>query len=660
MLQATSGIVSYLLTNKQTNPDLASPANDFDLYANSKWKLENQLPADKPMWGTFHVLRDQNQDRLHQILEESDTPLKPMYQAGMNMENRNDQETIPIQHHLAQVHSMTNTDDLLKLFARFNQDGISCPFSIGVDQDQKNSSMNTLMVSQSGLGLPGKEYYSNDDQETRDKYMAHLAQYLDSNTIMEVETQIADAHLDKQSMRDVEKTYNKQTLGDWQTTLTHDWLTNYFQQITDKLTPESELVMSSPEYWQKLDQLLDTISLDQWKQYLTWKVYQSTVSYLSEDLESWHFEFYGQTLSGQKEQEQLYKRVTKTVDGSAGELLGQAYVDQYFPPSSKEYLLEMIDRLKASLQVMLQDSEWMSDSTKEAAMVKLNKIRAKVGYPDEWTDFSELNFDGCESYYEYVLRCRQFDFQKDLKELYQPVNPNKWYMTPQTINAYYSPPENCIVFPAGILQPPMFDPTQSDGANFGGIGAIIGHEITHGYDTMGNKYNGDGNLENWWQELDQERFDAEVQKIINQFDQYPVLDEKANGTFLKEEDLADMGGLRMSYRALMDLLKSKYWGPKRQAFASAYNKMIPASHPRFEEFYFKHEIQDFFINWANSFKCNVSDERARQLLKIDPHAPSKWRINGPLSAMPEFHHAFGVLDGDAMFLPEDERCNVWQ
>lgn len=635
------------------------PGDDFYDYVNGGWLKRNPIPGTETRWGSFNILDDSTRHRVKGIIEETaklkDAPMgsaqqkiRDFYKTAMDtvaIEKMGAQPLIPF---IKRVNSISNKQELVSLIADFHRLGISCFFSFYVGQDDKNSEQNVIFLSQGGLSLPDRDYYLKDDEESkgiRDKYMKLITEQLNlanvglpdgsSNDILNLETELARNSRTRVALRDPESNYNKMRTEEFFNLIPSLPLKTYFEKL--RIT-ENEVVVGQPEFFKSLNEIISKYSLDQLKTYLIWHLVDEKANTLSSAFEKNNFDFYSATLSGAKEMKPRWKRVLGSMNGNMGELIGQLYVKKYFPPQAKEKVTVLVKNLIAAYKERILSRTWMDEQTKKAAIAKLDKVMLKLAYPDKWKDFSNLEVK-TDSYFENDNRASTFWFDYNLNKLGKPVDRTEWAMAPQTVNAYYNPGMNEIVFPAAIMQPPFFDPNADDAVNYGGMGVVIGHELTHGFDDQGSQYDANGNLKNWWTESDKERFKQNTAKLVKQFNSFDAIDTlHVNGELTLGENIADLGGLIMSYAALQKV-------SKLQQSVGGAGGFTPE--------------QRFFINYAQIWRNNIRPEELKKRLKVDPHSPGKFRTNGPLPNMPEFYKAFNVTKENKMYLPPEERAEIW-
>ncbi len=652
----TQKVQTLDLTDMDTT---ASPATDFDAYANGGWKKKNPLPDEKSRYGTFDKLDDQAKKQVKSLFSEIaagnyaeggiERKISDFYSSGMDSANIEKLGTGPIQKYLAQADSISTIAGLQKVVAQWHQMGIKPLFFLFADADQKNSSMEVAYLHQGGLKMPNRDYYLNKDEhsvEIQKKYRAFIANMFQligspeeesekqAETVYAMEEKMAGFSMSLLDQRDPYKVYHKMTVsGLSQIAPGYDWAA-YFKEIG--LNDPGELIVSQPDFFAGISKMMQTEPVGSWRLYMKWQLVSSLAGYLPKAYSDLSFDFYGKTLSGSLAERPRWKRVQGTVDAAMSEAVGQLYVAKYFPPEAKQRMVRLVENLRASLGKRIQDLSWMGDTTKQKALEKLEAITVKVGYPDKWRDYSRLQVSK-DDYLDNVLNAGRFDFQRILSKVNKPVDKTEWQMPPQMVNAYYNPTANEIVFPAAILQPPFFYMNGDDAINYGAIGVVIGHEMTHGFDDQGRQYNKEGNLEDWWTYQDADRFKARTAILAGQYDQYTVLDTvKANGKLTLGENIADLGGLNVAYYALQKELNGNE--EKTDGFTPE---------------------QRFFLSYAHLWAQNIRDEEKLRLTKVDVHSLGKYRVIGPLKNMPEFYKAFNIKKGDAMYLSDDQRAVIW-
>ncbi|MNS68128.1 Neutral endopeptidase [compost metagenome] len=557
----------------------------------------------------------------------------------------------PISNELATITAISSQKDLVSAITAFHKSGYAPGYNFVIYQDDKNSSQVISQLSQGGLGLPDREYYFNTDERSvkiRAEYVKHLVNMFkilgddnktankNADAVMRLETALAEVSMTKVEQRDPNKIYRKMTVKDLNAlTPMTDW-----KEILKDYTGKdiTEVLVRQPNFLKELDKQFIATPLNEWKAYLRWNIIRTAAPYLSNKAVVENFNFYGKVLTGQKVLKPRENRVAIEIDQNLGEVLGRIYVNNHFRPEAKARMIELINNLSTTYEERIKRLDWMSDATKEKALIKLHAIIRKIGYPDKWRDYSQVHISRT-AYYGNVVECRKFDFQTMIDKLGKPVDKTEWLMTTPTINAYYNPTVNEIVFPAGILQFPFFDFNADDAVNYGGIGAAIGHEMTHGFDDEGRQYDAEGNLKDWWTNDDAERFKAHAFRVEEQYSAYTVLNGTmhVNGKLTLGENLADLGGLNIAYEAFKKTPQGKN------------NELIDGFTPD----------QRFFLSWAQVWRANIRDEAQAQRIVTDPHSPGKYRCNGPVSNMPEFYKAFNVKEGDPMWRATGDRAKVW-
>ncbi|MFZ0455804.1 MAG: M13 family metallopeptidase [Ignavibacteriaceae bacterium] len=639
----------------------ANPANDFYQYAVGNWIKNNPIPKEYSQWGTFAVLAEKNYKILHKILEDAannkdagkgsiQQKIGDFYFAGMDTDKIEADGIKPIEAELNKIDAINTKKDLLDEIV-YQHVHLGAPlFSFGSGIDAKNSKMEIAQLVQGGLGLPDKDYYLNKDsysKEVREKYINHLTNMFrligekepvskeDASAVMNIETRLAKASMSKVERRDPNKTYHKMNLVKLeQLSPGFNW-SDYFKK--SGIPNIDSLNVEQPDFFKEVSKVVEETPIDNWKPYLKWNLVNSSANYLDSNFVNEHFDFYSKFLYGSKVLQPRWKRVLFRADGSIGELLGQLYVKEVFPPEAKVRALKIVRSLLEAMQERINNLDWMSPDTKKQALHKLDLFKVKIGYPDKWIDYKALNIER-DSYYTNAIRCAEFSFNRDIKKIDNPVDPTEWEMTPQTVNAYYEPLRNEIVFPAAILQPPFFNQNADDAINYGAMGAVIGHEITHGFDDQGRQYDASGNVKDWWTKDDETKFNEHAKKIIEQFDSYmPVDTMHVNGKLTEGENIADLGGLNVSFTAFKKTDEYKS-GEKIDGYTPT---------------------QRFFLGWAQVWESNTRPQTAKLLIKTDPHSPDRFRVNGPFSNMPEFWKAFNVKEGEPMRAPAVKLVKIW-
>lgn len=636
-----------------------SPSADFDNFANGGWKKRFPIPDEKSRFGSFDLLADTSEAQVKTLFNEIvgkkqeagslGQKIADFYNMGMDTAQIEANGLEPLQPLIDQISALQTKEDVMKEVADLHTKGISPLFSFFASADQKNSTMEVAYVYQGGLGMPDRDYYMKEDQGSKDiqvAYHIHLQKMfiltgLDESTskanadiVYGIERRLAAVSMTRLEQRDPYNIYHKMNLdGIQKISPEYNW-TGYFQGVG--LQNPGEFIVGQPDFVAEMAKMVKEVPVDQWKVYLKWNVLNSLATNLPAAIVNQNFDFYGKTLTGSKAQRPRWKRVQGATDNALSEAIGQLYVQKYFPAESKKRMLELVGNLKVSLGERIQQLKWMGDSTKVKAIEKLNAISVKIGYPDKWRDYSLLKVSS-DSYVDNVLRAGNFDFNFMVSKINKPVDRTEWGMSPQTVNAYYNPSMNEIVFPAAILQPPFFFIDGDDAVNYGAIGVVIGHEMTHGFDDQGRQYDKVGNLTDWWTAEDSKLFGERTKVLANQFDNFTVLDTiKANGELSLGENIADLGGLNVSYYALRKALTGN-------------EKPIDGFIPD----------QRFFLSYAHIWAQNIRDKEIIRRTKEDVHSLGHFRVIGPLRNLPEFHKAFNVKEGDYMFLNDGERAVIW-
>ncbi|GJQ21397.1 MAG: peptidase M13 [Bacteroidia bacterium] len=644
------------------NMDLTvRPCDNFYSYANGTWLKNTPIPSEFSSWGSFTELAEKNNEVLKEILETAAKDMRApkgsniqkvgdFYATGMDSAAIEALGFTPIRDDLRRIDAIASTGDLQAELARLHASGVGGVFGFSSGIDAKNSAQVIGQISQGGLGLPDREFYFEQDQKSKDirqEYVGHIAAMFrligldkeaaqeDATTVMAFETRLAKASRTRVERRDPDKNYNKMTQQQLVELSPHFGWARFFEAVG---SPDpGDINVGQPEFLKEVDLMLTEVPLNDWKVYLRWRVLRNAAPALSSAFVQENFRFYGTILTGAKEIQPRWKRIRAVINNLLGEALGEMYVARAFPPEAKAKALEMVNNLKDAMREHIRKLDWMDDSTKAAALKKLNSFGVKIGYPDKWRDYSGLPIDR-SSYFENLRRASEFNTAHNLGKIGKPVDKTEWGMTPPTVNAYYSATRNEIVFPAGILQPPFFDFKADDAVNYGGMGAVIGHEISHGFDDQGSKFDADGNLRMWWTAETRKRFEERTAVLGAQFDGYTVLDSlRVNGKLTMGENIGDLGGLALAYTALMNSLKGKSVGP------------IDGFTPQ----------QRFFLSWAQVWRRNVRPEQLRLQVKTDTHSPAEFRTNGPVVNLQEWYDAFGCGPDGAMYVPVDKRAKIW-
>ena len=639
------------------------PGDDFFAYTNGKWLKNNPIPADKNSKDAFDELFERNRENIREIIIDAATAkevvagsnkqkIGTFYKSGMDTVKIGEQGIKPLKVFFDKIESIKTIDDVQLTGAFFQSYSISPFFYLFSNQDSKNSNNVIAQCYQAGLGLPERDYYFNNDESTkkiREKYLIHLTKMFEllkdepavaeknARTVMSMETQLAKASFTNVENQDPQKTYNKFDIEGLNKLSQNIKWAAYFTQTG--YADLKEINIYQPGFFKELGNMMKSVSVDDWKTFLRWQLINSTASLLSKDFENQNFDFYYTTLSGQEKMEPRWKLVLDATSGSLGEAIGQLYVEKYFPPVAKERMTNLVMNLKTSLKQRIENLAWMGPQTKQEALAKLDKMGVKVGYPNKWRDYSGLEITP-DSYVMNVLNSQAFEFRYKMNKVGKPVDREEWGMTPQTVNAGYYPNKNEIVFPAGILQPPFFNLDADDAVNYGAIGMVIGHEMTHGFDNQGRQFDKDGNLRDWWTKDDSKAFEDRAAMLIDQYNHFEVLDSAfVNGKLTLGENIADLGGATISYNAYKLSLEGKETPKPIDGFT---------------------DTQRFFLSYAQIWRTNMRDEELRKRVKTDVHSPAKVRINGVVYNMPEFYAAFpDVKPGDKLFRPVEQRPVIW-
>jgi putative endopeptidase len=637
------------------------PGADFFHYAAGNWIKANPVPADKSRWGGFMELQERNWFLIHEILDslttsaavQDNSPAQKVRDLYLSALDTNALEKLgfkPLEPDLRRIAALEGGNDVLRLLADFHQRGIGAFFRQSVEPDAKDSSVYALYLGQGGLSLPDRDYYLKEDfAKIRQAFTTHLAAMLTllgeepaaarahAATVLELETALAKASKSRVDLRDPIANYHKFAVADVVRDYPDAPLTVYLKGLG--LENLKDVVIEQPEFFRALYALADERPLDELETYLRWHLLNARAPYLNAAAEGESFAFYGKVLRGQPSQEPRWQRAAKVIDGQIGEALGQLFVARYFPPSARARMSELVDNLKAVFHDRLAKVDWMTETTRAKALAKFARFTQKIGYPDPFRDYSTVEIRA-DDYVGNVQRAELFESRRQLARVGRAVDKTEWDMTPQTVNAYFNPSQNEIVFPAGILQPPFFDMEMDDGVNYGAIGVVIGHEITHGYDDQGRKYDAEGNLNDWWTEADAKAFDARAQKVVEQYNAYEALPGlHVNGKLTLGENIADLGGTSIAYEALERAL----------AKDPAKRKTIDGFTPE----------QRFFLSLSQIWRINCREAEVRRLITVDPHSPGQFRGVGPHVNTREFYDAFGIKEGAPLWRAPEARARIW-
>ena len=631
---------------------------DFNLYGNGGWLKANPIPADQSYWGSFTILEETNRESLHKVLEKvskannapgtDDQKVGDFYVTCMDEAAIETQGITPLKGELAAIDKIATVAELQAQIARLQTMGVNAVFNFGSDQDRKNASEVIAGAYQGGLGMPDRDYYlktDDDSKKLRDQYVAHLTKMFglmgdnaakaaaNAKTVMALETKLAEASMTRVERRDPDKTYNRKTMAELaQLTPNFSW-TAYLKQVS--APPVPAINVGQPKYFEAVSKELTATPLSDWKTYLRWHLVHSASPSLSKAFVDETFDFYDKTLQGTPENEVRWKRCVSATDNAIGMALGKVYVRDYFPPESKARADAMVKGLIAALRADLQTLPWMGEATRKAAIAKLDTFDPKIGYPSKWRDYSALKIDR-GPYILNLQRANEFEYQRDLLKIGQPVDKTDWDMSPPTVNAYYNPQKNEIVFPAGILQPPFFDAKADDAVNYGAMGAVIGHEMTHGFDDQGRKFDAQGNMREWWTPEDLKNYEERSKCVEDQYNSYVFEGQHVNGKLVLGEATADLGGLAIAFKAYQATLAGKP--------APAPIDGLTGN-------------QRFFLAFDRVWAANIRPELSKLLMNTNPHPLSQFRAIGPPSTLPEFAKAFSCKAGDPMV--RKDQCQIW-
>ena len=657
-------------TEKKSEPAINSanmdttvnPGDDFYKFANGSWLKNNPIPDEYSRYGAFEVLDEENYVQLKTIFAEASADknaaagsvnqkIRDFYNSGMDTVAIEKNGINPLKPELDQIEAFAIAADVQKMLVQQHASGNYPLFYLFSSQDEKNSNQVIAMTYQGGLGMPDRDYYLENDPrstEIRKAYVAHMIKMFvlagstpeqaakDADVVLKIETEMAKISSTRIELRNPVANYNKTDLAGLQKMAPEiDWK-SYFAGMN--LAENTEINIGQPKFISGMAKMINTVPVNDWKIYFRWDLINSAASSLSSDFDKEHFAFYGTVLSGAKEQQPRWKRMIDATSNSLGEAVGQLYVQKYFPPEAKKRMTELVNNLKISLGERINSLSWMTEVTKKEAIAKLEKINVKIGYPDKWIDYSSLTI-GTDSYYANKKSARQFAVNRDIAKIGKPVDRSEWGMTPQTINAYYSPNMNEIVFPAAILQPPFFFMDADDAVNYGAIGMVIAHEMTHGFDDQGRQYDKEGNLHDWWQADDSKNFEVKTKTLVDQYNNYKMLDSlHVDGKLTLGENIADLGGMNVAYNGLQKALEGKNKEEKIDGFTPD---------------------QRFFLSYAQVWRANVRDEETMRRLKEDVHSPGEARVNGIVYNIPAFYTAFNIKPTDSRYIAPENRADIW-
>jgi predicted metalloendopeptidase len=640
----------------------AKPCQDFYQYANGKWLAANPIPADRSSWGAGSELYEKNQAVLHEILDDAaknaSAPkgsaarlVGDFYRTGMDEAKIEAEGASPLADEFARIAAVKGAAGLQAELAHLHRLNINPAFSVSAYQDFKDSTRIIAWLYQDGLGLPDRDYYFKDDdksKELRRAYVAHVAKMFEllgdkpeqaaagAKTVMDFETRLAKVSMNAVEQRDPQGLYHMTDLAGLNKLAPSVSWDRYFAAVG--LSAPGDINVGQPDLFKEVGAMVAGAPVADWQTYLRWQLIHAAAPYLSSAFVNENFNFYGKALAGQKELRPRWKRVEAATDDLLGEALGQLYVARTFTPEAKARALAMVSNIRDALRDRISALDWVGEDTRKQALRKVDAIRIKVGYPDRWRDYSALRIDG-SPYVQNVLRAREFEFQRNLNKIGKPVDKTEWGMTAPTVDAYYNPNFNEIVFPAGILQPPFFDPAADDATNYGAIGSVIGHELTHGFDDQGHQFDADGNLKGWWTADDEKNYASRAAIVEAEYNDFVgVEDVHINGKLTLGENIADLGGLKIAYHAWQKALQGKPRPPATDGFTPE---------------------QRFFLAYAQNWRRNTRPEALRLMLQTDPHSPPRFRVLGVIANLPEFARAFGCQAGDPLVRPESAQARIW-
>lgn len=648
----SSGII------KKNMDTLVKPGDNFEAYVNGTWMKKTQIPADKSSFGAFDFIYDKSQEDVKAIIEtaakskaadgSNEQKIGDFYASYMDQATRDAKGISPIQPEFKTIDAIANYNDLAAYFGKANREGTMIPFSLSIQQDFKIPNQYVMMSWQGGIGLPEKEYYTLQDaksKEIRDLYVKHIQNMFtlgaiadpagNAAKIMALETRMAGAHMKKEDTRNTAALYNKYATADLKQLMPDfDW-TAFLTAAG--IQNEKQVVISQIAYTKALNDIIKSTPIDVWKTYLKWSIIHGAATSLTGAIDKENFSFYGKTLYGIQKQREQWRRAVEAVNSNLGEIVGKEYVAKHFPPEAKERMVGLVKNLLKAYEESIKKLDWMSPETKKQALEKISKFNPKIGYPNKWRDYSSLTVSK-NDLYGNMERATAFEYKRNLDKLGKPVDKDEWGMTPQTVNAYYNPSLNEIVFPAAILQPPFFDINADDAVNYGGIGAVIGHEIGHGFDDQGATFDGDGVMRDWWTAKDLEAFKQRTASLVDQYNSFKVFpDLSVNGAFTLGENIGDLGGLSIAIKAYKMSLDGKK-SPVLDGFTGE---------------------QRVFLGWGQVWLNKDREESLRNQVASDPHSPSKFRVNGTIRNVPEFYDAFNVKPGDSLYLAPEKRVKIW-
>ena len=644
--------------SKKDMDTLVNPGDDFDAYVNGTWTKNTKIPADKSSYGAFDMLLDKSEKDVKAIIEEAAKGNNPegsdaqkigdFFASYMDRKGRDAIGLKPLQNEFVAIDAITDQNSLASYFGEANRKGYNIPFQFSVYNDFKDPNKYSLVTWQGGISLPDRDYYISTEAsmvKIREAYKTHLEKMLqlsgianpaeNAAKIFALETEIAKIHQRKEDNRDMTKLYNPYKVEDFKKLMpTFNWTAMMEKAGVGK---EKSAIIAQVDYQKNLDGLIQKTPIDTWKVFLKWGIINNASTYLTTELDNQQFEFNGKILNGTEKQREDWKRAVSTVSNGLGEMIGKLYVEKHFKPEAKEKMTVMVKNLLKAYGESIKKLDWMSENTKKEALKKVDKFIVKIGYPDKWKDYSSIKINK-NDLFGNIQRAGEFEYKRNLEKLGKPVDKTEWGMTPQTVNAYYNPTVNEIVFPAAILQPPFFDLNADDAVNYGGIGAVIGHEIGHGFDDQGSTFDGDGVMRNWWTEKDLTAFKAKTSALIEQYNSFEALPGlHVNGEFTLGENIGDLGGLSIALKAYKASLNGKE-APVLDGYTG---------------------IQRVFLGWGQVWKEKSRDEALRNQINSDPHSPARFRVNGTVRNIPEFYEAFNVKPTNKLYLAPEKRVKIW-
>ncbi len=635
------------------------PGADFFRYSNGGWLKNNPIPDEYSRWGAFNILQEDNNEQMKTLMNEAQKnpgktgseaqKIGDFYTTALDSSKIEKEGIAPLKSYLDKINRIKSLDDVMMVTAEFQTCGMAPIFAFYASQDDKNSKMIISNLAQAGLGMGNRDYYTEEDdrsKEIRMRYVEHLGNMFNlldntsksqeiAKSVFQLETKLAKTSMTLLEQRDPQATYNAVDLKKLQEMCPAINWNNYFKTIG--IAKTSKINVSSLKFFNGISEILKSTSIEDWKNYLRWNLITNAADYLNTNFVNENFNFFGKVLSGSKTIQPRWKRALNATNGALGEAVGKVYCEKYFPAEAKTRMLKLVSNLRAAFDEHIQKLTWMTAGTKAKAREKLSVMNVKIGYPDKWKDYSKLSISKDKSYFENAMNANKFEFAEMVSKVDKKTDPKEWHMTPQTVNAYYSPNSNEIVFPAAILQPPFFFINGDDAINYGGIGGVIGHEMTHGFDDQGKQYDKDGNLNNWWTDEDTKQFEAKTKVLVDQFSKFELNGDKVNGELTLGENIADLGGITLAHTALLKALK----GQKTEK--------IDGFTPE----------QRLLLSWSQVWRANIREAEQKRRLKDDVHSPAEARVNALMPNLPFFQSAFDVKPGEPLFRAEADRAIIW-